>query len=232
MGTPRNLETQNSHPIQDASSAEKAGWFLQQQSEAPKEEQGNAAGAGRGQGAFFPISSFQPRQKERRCLQQRQNGKGCFFFFFFSSYSRGWGKLRGGFWFPEMTVGGPGSRDTRVFSVFLRREDPRPFFSPTPGHGVIHSCLTLCDPMDYSPSGSSAHGILQARILEWVAILFSRGIFSTQWLNPGLCIAGRFFTIWATREAHMQKNEVVHLPYTIHKNNSNLIKDLDAKPKL
>ena len=34
-----------------------------------------------------------------------------------------------------MTVGGPGSRDTRVFSVFLRREDPRPFFSPTPGHG-------------------------------------------------------------------------------------------------
>ena len=97
---------------------------------------------------------------------------------------------------------------------------------------VIHSCLTLCDPMDYSPSGSSAHGILQARILEWVAILFSRGIFSTQWLNPGLCIAGRFFTIWATREAHMQKNEVVHLPYTIHKNNSNLIKDLDAKPKL
>ena len=36
-------------------------------------------------------------------------------------------------------------------------------------------CLTLCDPMDYSLPVSSAHGILQARILEWVAISFSRG---------------------------------------------------------
>ena len=39
----------------------------------------------------------------------------------------------------------------------------------------LQSCLTLCDPMDYSPPVSSAHGILQARILEWVAISFSRG---------------------------------------------------------
>ena len=37
------------------------------------------------------------------------------------------------------------------------------------------SCLTLCDPMDYNPPGSSEHGIFQARILEWVAISFSRG---------------------------------------------------------
>ena len=40
---------------------------------------------------------------------------------------------------------------------------------------VTQSCLTLCDPMDCSPSGSSVHGLLQARILEWVAISFSRG---------------------------------------------------------
>ena len=40
---------------------------------------------------------------------------------------------------------------------------------------VIQLCPTLCDPMDYSPPGSSVHGILQARMLEWVAILFSRG---------------------------------------------------------
>ena len=40
---------------------------------------------------------------------------------------------------------------------------------------VAQSCLTLCDPMDCSPPGSSVHGILQARILEWVAISFSRG---------------------------------------------------------
>ena len=38
---------------------------------------------------------------------------------------------------------------------------------------VTQSCLTLCDPMDYSPPGSCVHGILQARILEWVVIPFS-----------------------------------------------------------
>ena len=43
---------------------------------------------------------------------------------------------------------------------------------------VAQSCLTLCDPMDYSPPGFSVHGILQARILEWVAIPFSRGFFT------------------------------------------------------
>ena len=40
---------------------------------------------------------------------------------------------------------------------------------------VAKLCPTLCDPMDGSPPGSSVHGILQARILEWVAISFSRG---------------------------------------------------------
>ena len=40
---------------------------------------------------------------------------------------------------------------------------------------VSQSCLTLCNPMDCSPPGSSVHGILQARILEWVAIPFFRG---------------------------------------------------------
>ena len=39
---------------------------------------------------------------------------------------------------------------------------------------VTQSCLTLCDPMDCSPPGSSVHGILQARILEWIAISSSR----------------------------------------------------------
>ena len=42
---------------------------------------------------------------------------------------------------------------------------------------VAQSCPTLCDPMDCSPPGSSVHGIFQARILEWVAISFSRGFF-------------------------------------------------------
>ena len=51
---------------------------------------------------------------------------------------------------------------------------------------VTESCLTLCDPMDYSPPGSSVHRMLQARTLEWVAMPSSRGIFPTQGLNPGL----------------------------------------------
>ena len=50
----------------------------------------------------------------------------------------------------------------------------------------LQSCPTLCDPMDCSPPGSSAHGILQARILEWVAMPSSRGIFLTQGLNSSL----------------------------------------------
>ena len=40
---------------------------------------------------------------------------------------------------------------------------------------VTQSCLTLCNPVDYSPPGFSIHGIVQARILEWVAIFSSRG---------------------------------------------------------
>ena len=44
---------------------------------------------------------------------------------------------------------------------------------------VTQSCLTLCDPTDYSPSGSSARGILQARVLEWIAIRFSNEIYRT-----------------------------------------------------
>ena len=51
---------------------------------------------------------------------------------------------------------------------------------------VTQSCLTLYDSMDCSPPSSSVHGILQARILEWVAIFFSRGIFLTQGLNLSL----------------------------------------------
>ena len=40
---------------------------------------------------------------------------------------------------------------------------------------MLQLCLTLCNPMDYSLPGSSVHGVLQASILEWAAMLFSRG---------------------------------------------------------
>ena len=68
---------------------------------------------------------------------------------------------------------------------------------------IMFSCLTLFNPFDNSPPGSSVHGILQARILEWIAILFFRGSSQPRdetWVS---CIASRFFTIWAIREAQM-----------------------------
>ena len=61
---------------------------------------------------------------------------------------------------------------------------------------VAQSCLTLCDPMDYT-----VHGILQARILEWVAFPFSRGSSQPRDWTQVSSTAGRFFTSWATREA-------------------------------
>ena len=56
-------------------------------------------------------------------------------------------------------------------------------------------CSTLCDPMDCSPPGSSAHGILQARILEWVAIPFSRGSSQPRDQTQATHIVDRPFTI-------------------------------------
>ena len=58
-----------------------------------------------------------------------------------------------------------------------------------------------CDPMDCSLPGSSVHGILLARTLEWVAISFSRGSFRPRNKTQVSCTAGRFFTDWAMREA-------------------------------
>ena len=63
---------------------------------------------------------------------------------------------------------------------------------------VAQSCLTLCDPMNWG-SGSSVHGILQARILEWVAFPFSRGSSRPRDWTQVSGIVGRFFTGWAPR---------------------------------
>ena len=60
---------------------------------------------------------------------------------------------------------------------------------------VTQSRPILCDPTDNSPPGSSVHGILQARILEWVASPFCRGSSRPRDQSRVSCIAGRFFTI-------------------------------------
>ena len=63
-------------------------------------------------------------------------------------------------------------------------------------HEEAQLCQTLCHPMDYT-----VHGILQARILEWVAFPFSRGSSQPRDRTQDSRIAGRFFTSWDTREA-------------------------------
>ena len=72
------------------------------------------------------------------------------------------------------------------------------------GHTVtmkvkVKSCPTPCDPMDCSLPGSSLHGILQARVLEWVAISFSRGSSWPRDQTQVSRIPGRHFNLWATR---------------------------------
>ena len=64
----------------------------------------------------------------------------------------------------------------------------------------LQSCLTLCDPMDCGPPGSSVHGILQARILERVVMPSPRESQPRGWTQVSR-IAGGFFTVWPTREA-------------------------------
>ena len=82
------------------------------------------------------------------------------------------------------------------------------FFGPQDGFGnsrlfviivivvkVAQLCLTLCDPMDdCNIPGSSVYGILQAKMLAWVAIPFSRGSSQPKDQTQVSCIAGRFFT--------------------------------------
>ena len=67
---------------------------------------------------------------------------------------------------------------------------------------VARSCPTLCNPTDYSPPGSSVHGDSPSKNTGMGSHSLFQGIFPTQGLNPGLRIAGRFFTVLVTREAH------------------------------
>ena len=60
---------------------------------------------------------------------------------------------------------------------------------------ATQSCLTLCNPMDWGLPDSSAQGILQARILEWAAIPFSRGSSQPRDWTQAFCTAGRFFPL-------------------------------------
>ena len=67
---------------------------------------------------------------------------------------------------------------------------------------VAQSCPTLCDPRDCSLTDFPVHGILQARILAWLAIPFSRGSSLPRGWTQVSWIAGRFFTTWSAREVN------------------------------
>ena len=98
---------------------------------------------------------------------------------------------------------------------------------------VTQSCLTLCYPMDCSPPGSSVHGILLARILEWVAISFSRGSSRARDHTWVFRIAGRLFTTWATRESENERggtiSEVIKSQHPWHSSSANRESSLWAR---
>ena len=81
----------------------------------------------------------------------------------------------------------------KPFSVLLPKSESK--------GEVAQSCLTLCKPMDCSLPGYSIRGILQARVLEWVTISFSRGSSQPRDRTRVSRIGGRHFNLWATREA-------------------------------
>ena len=73
--------------------------------------------------------------------------------------------------------------------------------APMHTHLVVQLCPTLCHPMDCSPPGSFVRGILQAKVLEWVAISFSRGSSWTRHQTHISCIGRWILCHWASREA-------------------------------
>ena len=91
---------------------------------------------------------------------------------------------------------------SRSLPIGLQQDD-----CPSSACVCVQSCPTLCDPIDYSPPGPSVHGILQARILEWVAMPSCRGSSQPRdgtSVSCISCIAGRFFTHWATWETPLK----------------------------
>ena len=76
---------------------------------------------------------------------------------------------------------------------------------------VVQLCLTLCNPIDYSPSGSSVHAIFQTRILEWVAMPFSKRSSWPRDQTRVSCIVERFFTIWATSVTIYIREKLKHI---------------------
>ena len=110
-------------------------------------------------------------------------------------------------WSPQHHVSGLNGKPRKTWNDMFRFPIPIPVphqpHCPSWKDWWWFSCSVVsdsCDPVDCSLPGSSAHGILQAKILQWVAISFSRGSsWPRDWTQVS-CTAGRFFTNWAMRE--------------------------------
>ena len=89
----------------------------------------------------------------------------------------------------------------RRFTIWATWEALSEWLGEVKWSEVAQSCPTLCNPVNCSLPGSSVHRIFQARVLEWVVLSFSRGSSQPRDQTWVPHIAGRRFTIWATREA-------------------------------
>ena len=85
-----------------------------------------------------------------------------------------------------------------MYSPNLPHQQKNPLNHSSVAVLVAQSCPTLWDPVTCRLPGSSVRGILQARILEWISIPFSRGYFWPKDWTQVSCTVGRFFTIWTT----------------------------------
>ena len=92
---------------------------------------------------------------------------------------------------------------------------------------VTQSCPTLCDPMDCSLSGSSVYGIFQARVLEWIAISFSRGSSRPRKWTPVSHITGRIdaFELWCWRK-------LLRVLWTARRSNQSILKEINPEYSL
>ena len=98
---------------------------------------------------------------------------------------------------------------------------------------VAQSCPILCDPMDCSLPGSS-HRIFQAKVLEWVAISFSRGSSPPRDRTQVSCTAGRWFTVWATMGEWLNQLCIHIKEYylTIKKGTTDIQNNLNESPEI
>ena len=98
---------------------------------------------------------------------------------------------------PKNVIGDPTDNVNINLTIIFFPLAMSPSVSPISLHACMLSHFTrvqLCNPMDCSPPGSFVHGISQARILEWVAISFSRGSSRPRDQTQVSCLTGEFFT--------------------------------------